>query len=114
MAKSKGTAYFCKECGYESSKWLGQCPGCGEWNTFVEEPVAKGGTGGGSGRNTAEAIEPMRLSQVSLEAEERIKTGINELDRVLGGGIVKGGLVLVGGDPGIGKSTLLLQMCRQL
>lgn len=114
MAKSKGSAFFCKECGYESSKWLGQCPGCGEWNSFVEEPVVKTVVKGRGNGINSERLHPVKLSEVSLEEEERVKTGIDELDRVLGGGIVKGGLVLVGGDPGIGKSTLLLQMCRQL
>lgn len=114
MAKSKGSAFFCKECGYESSKWLGQCPGCGEWNSFVEEPVVKTALKGRVNGINSERLHPVKLSEVSLEEEERVKTGIDELDRVLGGGIVKGGLVLVGGDPGIGKSTLLLQMCRQL
>lgn len=111
MAKGKNNIFFCKECGYESAKWLGQCPGCKEWNSFVEEPVQKKNS---AVRGNISKVEPVRLSQVSLEEEERLKTGINELDRVLGGGIVTGELVLVGGDPGIGKSTLLLQMCREL
>ncbi len=111
MAKEK-QVYFCKECGYESSKWLGQCPGCREWNTFVEERVsAKAAKSGVSRRET---VSPVGLLQVTTADETRIKTGISEFDRVLGGGIVQGSLVLVGGDPGIGKSTLLLQMCRNL
>ena len=115
MAKGKTTAFFCKECGYESSKWMGQCPGCKEWNTFVEEPVSKGKQKQGVGlARLGEQAKPMAVSQISLEEEDRIKTNIEELDRVLGGGIVKGSLVLVGGDPGIGKSTLLLQTCKQL
>lgn len=113
MAKAKKKSiFFCKECGFESAKWLGQCPGCKEWNSFVEEPVIKNTAG--KEVHAAEKKEPSRLSEVSVEKEERVLTGIGELDRVLGGGIVTGSLVLVGGDPGIGKSTLLLQMCREL
>ena len=113
MAKSRDTIFFCKECGYESAKWLGQCPGCKEWNSFIEEPVGnkKSPTGISINRGTN---RPVGLADISLQDEERISTGIDELDRVLGGGIVEGGLVLVGGDPGIGKSTLLLQMCRNI
>ena len=118
MAKGKKkTAFFCKECGYESAKWLGQCPGCGEWNSFVEEPVAPSSAGSARSYGAVSGIEkktPSKLSEVMVTEEERLLTGIHELDRVLGGGIVTGSLVLVGGDPGIGKSTLLLQMCREL
>ena len=116
MAKAKGTVFFCQNCGYESAKWMGQCPGCREWNTFVEETVVTG-TGKGSGRKTGNphtAAEPETLSDISLSEEERTSCGIRELDRVLGGGIVEGSLILVGGDPGIGKSTLLLQVCQRL
>lgn len=113
MAKGKSkTVFYCKECGYESPKWLGQCPGCREWNTLVEEPVVK--TSAGNVREARQRREPVRLSEVNVTREVRTLTGIGELDRVLGGGIVTGSLVLVGGDPGIGKSTLLLQMCRNL
>ena len=113
MAKSK-TVFFCKECGYESAKWLGQCPGCRQWDTFVEEQnVSKGRKSVGVG-NRADEAKPQPLSKVAVTEDTRIETGIKELDRVLGGGIVVGGLVLVGGDPGIGKSTLLLQMCQNL
>lgn len=110
MAKSK-TVFFCKECGYESAKWVGQCPGCRQWDTFVEEPVIK---------KTAKSsirimdIEPAKISEVKTNEDTRMLTEIHELDRVLGGGIVVGSLVLVGGDPGIGKSTLLLQMCKNM
>lgn len=116
MAKGKKkTAFFCNQCGYESAKWLGQCPGCGEWNSFTEELVAKSYTGGlETGGVSLEKKVPSRLSEITVSKEERILTGIHELDRVLGGGIVAGSLVLVGGDPGIGKSTLLLQMCKGL
>ena len=128
MAKAKNTAvFFCQECGYESAKWMGQCPGCKTWNSFVEEkmsirskrngvPVRAGAVGPvrtgaiGSGR----AGEASRLSEVVMDDGERIGTGMEELDRVLGGGIVPGSLTLVGGDPGIGKSTLLLQVCQKL
>lgn len=110
--KTKGSVFFCKECGYESSKWLGQCPGCREWNTFVEEPVIK--KYNNVVRTIADIPTPTQLSDISLDNEDRTKTGMEELDRVLGGGIVKGSLILVGGDPGIGKSTLLLQVCRNL
>lgn len=111
MAKKK-TVFFCKECGYESAKWLGQCPGCQEWDTFVEEPVVK--TSDGKTISSGVRREPEILSQVSTREDVRMVTHIGELDRVLGGGIVVGSLVLVGGDPGIGKSTLLLQMCIEM
>jgi DNA repair protein radA len=116
MAKSKKkTVFFCKQCGYESSKWLGQCPGCHEWDSFVEEPVAKAVPGvSGTVSATKKDAVPTLLSNVTTDDENRISTKISEMDRVLGGGIVVGSLVLVGGDPGIGKSTLLLQMCRNL
>ena len=113
MASKAKTMYFCQECGYESAKWLGQCPGCRKWNTFVEEKVSvsvktkeKSKSAGGN--------VPTRLFDISTKEEERLVTGMAELDRVLGGGIVKGSLSLVGGDPGIGKSTLLLQICRNM
>ena len=111
MAKSK-SVFFCGECGYESAKWLGQCPACKAWNAFCEAPAVK--KGGSSLREGVAASLPIKIKDVSLETDERVTTGISELDRVLGGGIVKGSLVLVGGDPGIGKSTLLLQMCAKL
>ncbi len=112
MAKSR-SLYYCRECGYESPKWMGQCPGCKEWNTFSEEPAAKKTPS--SGRGPAVPVqEPKSLSEVNTDEDERMLTGIQELDRVLGGGMVVGSLVLVGGDPGIGKSTLLLQMCREM
>lgn len=118
MAKARTTAFFCKECGYESSKWMGQCPACREWNTLVEEPKAPpagaGRMGMGSPKSAALTARPSLLSEINLEEQDRIPTGFKELDRVLGDGIVTGSLVLVGGDPGIGKSTLLLQVCRLL
>ena len=112
MAKAKTTAYFCQSCGYESSKWMGQCPACREWNTFVEEPVAPSKSAGKMQKRNAN--EPVKLSSIEMNTEDRVQTGIHELDRVLGGGIVAGSLILVGGDPGIGKSTLLLQVCQNL
>lgn len=114
MAKAKGTVFFCQECGFESGKWLGQCPGCKTWNSFVEEPVKAVSKSAGSLADRRQAAEPARLSEISIGKEDRILTGMAELDRVLGGGIVPGSLILVGGDPGIGKSTLLLQVCRNL
>ena len=115
MAKGRSsTAFFCNECGYESSKWMGQCPACKAWNTFVEEPVGRTAQSGRSGSTRIKAPEPTSVAAVSSETQARYETGILELDRVLGGGLVPGSLVLVGGDPGIGKSTLLLQVCRNL
>ena len=118
MAVKMKSVFFCQECGYESSKWMGQCPGCKQWNTMVEEavkPAAKSsgrgsGTTGGSGSYT----KPMTLSEIVMEDEDRSDTHIEELNRVLGGGLVRGSLILVGGDPGIGKSTLLLQVAGNL
>ena len=116
MAKGKKTVFFCQNCGHEESKWLGQCPACKEWNTFVEEKVtvSRGSTSAASEAGKERVSKVVTLSSVSVEEDERIRTGIAELDRVLGGGIVQGSLVLVGGDPGIGKSTLLLQVCQRL
>ena len=116
MAKAKkSTVFFCQECGYESSKWMGQCPGCKAWNSFVEETVSSNIVSTGNKKtSTVSSKEPAVLSSVSLTKEDRIQIGIEELDRVLGGGIVPGSLSLVGGDPGIGKSTLLLQVCQRL
>ena len=111
MAKGKKSIFFCQNCGHEENKWLGQCPMCKEWNTFVEESIST------SKNRTAKMVknaEVVALKNIETDSEERIHTQIKELDRVLGGGIVPGSLVLVGGDPGIGKSTLLLQVCRKL
>ena len=155
MAKTKATVFFCQSCGFESAKWMGQCPACHEWNTFVEEPVAASKTTvKGSGKPTAGVVQwenlgitkkaagtgagafggqtgmaggtafggnagkagsrALPLKEIAVSDADRVSTGIAELDRVLGGGLVQGSLVLVGGDPGIGKSTLLLQVCRNL
>ncbi len=116
--KQKATAFFCSECGYESAKWMGQCPACHAWNTMVEEPVApksggKSASGTGAFKRT-QVSRPAYLKDIAADDSERMDTGFEELNRVLGGGIVAGSLVLVGGDPGIGKSTLLLQVCRKL
>src|SRR3954471_18261658 len=112
---ARTTTYVCSNCGTESAKWHGRCPGCEEWNTLVEERVAPvqagprggGGSGGAGGSSRrAKALKPVRLSDVEAPAVKRMITGIGELDRVLGGGLVPGSLVLIGGSPGIGKSTL--------
>ena len=104
--------YVCQNCAYASPKWLGKCPSCGEWNTFVEEVQAPAQSAGV--RSTAPPIVPMPITEVPETEEPRISTGRGELDRVLGGGLVPGSLVLVGGEPGIGKSTLLLEVCNVL
>lgn len=111
MAKAKKSIYFCQNCGHEESKWLGQCPACKEWNTFVEEKVTSIKQVAVKERKETKVVT---LTSITTDEDERMKTGIDELDRVLGGGIVPGSLVLVGGDPGIGKSTLLLQVCQRL
>ena len=110
MAKLK-QAYVCQECGYTSPKWMGKCPSCNEWGSLVEEVVEAKKTV--TAKSTS-LTKPLRLSEIKIEEENRTSTGMDELDRVLGGGIVKGSLILVGGDPGIGKSTLLLQICEEL
>ena len=107
MAKNT-TVFVCNSCGYESSKWLGKCPGCNGWNTFYEEKVLKNSKGTEKTRKQAEA---KKLNSVEKKDVLRLKTGMEELDRVLGGGFVKGSLTLLGGEPGIGKSTLILQIC---
>ncbi len=114
MAKQK-TVYICNECGHQTGKWMGQCPGCGEWNT-LEEGLSSPDTAGRSSSVTRARgfTQPKRLSEIDTAHDPRHHTGLNELDRVLGGGVVKGSVVLLGGDPGIGKSTLLLQICQHL
>ena len=116
-AKKDKTVFFCQECGYESIKWLGKCPACGKWDSFVEEKVVKQtssplASAGLDKKNTMGRVTA--LSKVTKQEEDRTVIGIGELDRVLGGGLVKGSLTLIGGDPGIGKSTLLLQVCHKL
>lgn len=113
MPKNSKNVFFCNSCGFESSKWMGQCPGCKEWNTFVEERITSV-KGSKKGEGLIRAPKPSTFGDIEIAEEDRISTGITELDRVLGGGLVAGSLSLVGGDPGIGKSTLLLQTCRNL
>ena len=114
----KVSGFFCSECGYEAAKWTGQCPACKAWNTMVEEPAEKmrprrgGSPSGASSGALRRSVKPVLLDEIPAEGEERFSTGFPELDRVLGGGTVPGSMVLVGGDPGIGKSTILLQVCR--
>ncbi len=112
MAKKPSTVFFCTECGNESSKWMGQCPACKAWNTLVEEKVSPSSSAGR--KKSSGAARAFRLSEIDMEESIRLSTGIPEMDRVLGGGIVHGSLTLLGGDPGIGKSTLLLQVCENL
>jgi DNA repair protein RadA/Sms len=111
----KATAFVCQNCGYETPRWLGKCPGCGEWNTLVEEQRAtRKGKANERVRVAPVAARPVKLGAIEAGRAKRIATGIGELDRVLGGGLVPGSLLLIGGEPGIGKSTLTLQICRQL
>ena len=117
MAQQKfKTAYVCTECGYTSPKWNGQCPSCRRWNTMEEEVIATPSKNASAIDDAllTEALEPQSINEIGIDDEHRYFTGVGELDRVLGGGLVKGSLVLLGGDPGIGKSTLLLQICRYL
>ena len=111
MTKSK-TVFVCNNCGYESSKWLGKCPACNEWNSFFEEKVAK--TSGNNLNKKQSNSAPMELNKIVGQEAIRTSTGFYELDRVLGGGLVKGSLLLLGGEPGIGKSTLILQICSKI
>ena len=117
MAKIK-TSFFCQNCGAQSPKWLGKCPACGQWNTYVEEIIQKEESGKGSwkpsGSGTKKTNTPKKIKEVNYEEQARWVTGDSELDRVLGGGIVPGSLVLIGGEPGIGKSTLMLQIALTL
>jgi Predicted ATP-dependent serine protease len=116
MAKVKST-YACTACGYESPRWVGRCPGCGAWNTLEESLQAVPEKTGGkiaANQRPGTGAKPLALKDIPEDIALRTGTGISELDRVLGGGIVEGGLILIGGDPGIGKSTLLLQVCDHL
>ena len=113
MAKKNSTIFVCSECGYESSKWLGKCPACNNWNTFYEEKVIPTSKSSGVSKDKSK-IEVVKLNEVKQTETVRIKTGLEELDRVLGGGFVSGSLTLLGGEPGIGKSTLILQICNTI
>lgn len=112
MAKAK-SVFVCSECGYEAPKWMGKCPSCGSWNTFYEEKL-EATSSSGNVVKLRESEKPRKLNSVEGRDEIRTKTGYEEVDRVLGGGLVKGSLVLLGGEPGIGKSTLILQLCNKL
>ncbi len=113
MAKSK-TVFVCNECGYESAKWLGKCPACNAWNSFFEEKVIKEKDGAFISDKKTKSSKPTTLNSIEGKEASRTSTGVGELDRVLGGGLVKGSLVLLGGEPGIGKSTLILQICNKM
>lgn len=112
MAKALKTVFVCNECGYESAKWMGKCPACNSWNTFFEQKIDKVTENGV--KKFKERQEPKALNSYKGQDVARVSTGFNELDRVLGGGIVKGSLILLGGEPGIGKSTLILQLCNKI
>lgn len=116
MAKTRKRAslFFCQECGHESLKWLGRCPNCESWNSFVEEPTNSDSGPPGVAVSTREGAEAVRLQEVETSVEDRLVTGLGELDRVLGGGIVRGSVVLIAGDPGIGKSTLVTGLAGYL
>ena len=111
MAKNK-TVFVCNNCGYESPKWMGKCPACGEWNSFFEEKVIT--SKNSNGKTNKERVKPIELSKIEGKETTRVSTGFDELDRVLGGGLVNGSLVLLGGEPGIGKSTIILQICNKI
>ncbi len=113
MAQKTKTAFVCTNCGYESVKWAGKCPNCNEWNTFEEQVIVPVKTSSAV-KLSSESVLAQRLNEITVSGEHRFKTHIGELDRVLGGGIVKGSVVLLSGDPGIGKSTILLQICNAL
>ncbi len=114
MAKTKGSIYFCQSCGFESSKWMGQCPACKEWNTMVEEVVDTKTSHAVKNAATKAQAKLTKISEIEFQEHDRISSGMKEFNRVLGGGIMPGSLVLVGGDPGIGKSTILLQVSKNL
>ena len=114
MANKYKTVYICSQCGYESPKWNGKCPSCGEFNTFIEDVVSASNDKTNIPSHKINNINSSKISDISVEDEIRFKTGMSELDRVLGGGIVDGSLILLSGDPGIGKSTILLQICEYL
>ena len=112
MAKTNKTVFVCNECGYESPKWMGKCPACNAWNSFFEEKVVS--SSNSNSVKKKEVSKPIELNKIEGKSEAKISTGFNELDRVLGGGLVNGSLILLGGEPGIGKSTLILQICNKI
>src|SRR5256714_10791896 len=117
MAKAPATVYVCQSCGHQERKWLGKCPDCGEWSSFVEERAratapAKGMAACGGFR--LREVKPVHYGEIESQDDARVSSGVTEFDRVLGGGIVPGSLILIGGDPGIGKSTLLLQVADKM
>jgi DNA repair protein RadA/Sms len=114
MKKNAGTVFVCQDCGYQTPKWMGKCPDCGKWETLVEQVVEKSRQGGTTLRHSIIHNDPVPMNSIQLDDDNRMLTGINEFDRVLGGGLVYGSLVLIGGDPGIGKSTLMLQALNGL
>src|SRR5436309_5311205 len=114
MSKGQNTIFICQSCGYQSRKWLGKCPECGEWNSLVEERVVTTKKGAGRGGFRLREAKAIAYDQIESQDDTRLSSGVTEFDRVLGGGIVPGTLVLLGGDPGIGKSTLLLQVAERL
>ena len=111
MSKSK-TVFVCSSCGYESPKWMGKCPSCNEWNSFYEEKITSSSISNLGKKK--EISKPIELNKIEEKSEIKISTGFQELDRVLGGGLVNGSLILLGGEPGIGKSTLILQICNNI
>src|SRR5580765_64711 len=114
MAKQPATIFVCQNCGNQSRKWLGQCPDCGEWNTFVEERFRATQPSAAASFGSLRTASPVAYSEIESQDDSRISSGIDELDRVLGGGIVAGSLVLIGGAPGIGKSTIVIQAADKL
>ena len=114
MAKKKKTMYVCQQCGYDTPKWMGRCPGCGAWNTMVEEVVAPETRSVGGSVGLAESQPPRPIGEIETEDLPRYGTGSGELDRVLGGGVIPGSLVLIVGDPGVGKSSLTIRVCAEV